>query len=75
MNKIKLNDGNEIPLLGLGTYEIRGEDVSKSIEYAFEAGYRHIDTAKAYYNEEEIGNCFKENFIAERRNIYYQQIR
>ena len=59
MNKIKLNDGNEIPLLGLGTYEIRGEDVSKSIEYAFEAGYRHIDTAKAYYNEEEIGSALK----------------
>ena len=63
MNKIKLNDGNEIPLLGLGTYDIRGEDVNKAIGYAFEAGYRHIDTAKSYYNEEEIGAAIKNNSI------------
>ncbi len=63
MNTIKLNDGNEIPLLGLGTYDIRGEDVNKAIGYAFEAGYRHIDTAKSYYNEEEIGDAIKKQSI------------
>jgi len=63
MNTIKLNDGNEIPLLGLGTYDIRGEDVIKAIGYAFEAGYRHIDTAKSYYNEEEIGDAIKKQSL------------
>lgn len=63
MTTIKLNDGNDIPLLGLGTYEIRGEEVNKAISYALDAGYRHIDTAKSYYNEEEIGTALKKQSI------------
>ena len=55
MNEIKLNDGTKIPTLGLGTYQLLGKDARASVTYALEAGYRHIDTAKAYNNEEEIG--------------------
>ncbi len=63
MNKFKMNDGLEIPLLGLGTYNIRGKDVDSAVSYALEAGYRHFDTAKSYYNEKEIGRAIKNSAI------------
>lgn len=40
-----LNNGVKIPLLGLGTYELQGESLKKSLKYALDAGYRHIGTA------------------------------
>ncbi|KAG6449785.1 hypothetical protein O3G_MSEX006238 [Manduca sexta] len=54
---IALNDGYNIPLLGLGTYGSR-KDIAKmreAVYWAIEAGYRHIDTAALYNNEREIG--------------------
>ena len=50
-SKLTLNNGVEIPVLGLGTLRIQGENLQKAILWAIEAGYRHIDTAKAYGNE------------------------
>jgi diketogulonate reductase-like aldo/keto reductase len=56
----KLNTGYNIPLLGLGTYSITGQDIVKTtINAALAAGYRHIDTAKIYENEREIGDALK----------------
>ncbi|XP_026333799.1 aldo-keto reductase AKR2E4-like [Hyposmocoma kahamanoa] len=55
--KISLNDGNQIPILGLGTYG-SAKDIARmrqAINWAIEAGYRHIDTASLYGNEVEIG--------------------
>jgi diketogulonate reductase-like aldo/keto reductase len=49
-----LNSGNEIPLLGLGTYLSRGEAAVAAVEEALAAGYRLIDTALAYWNEPEV---------------------
>jgi diketogulonate reductase-like aldo/keto reductase len=63
-SKLKLNNGGEIPYLGLGTYDIRGrKEVDKAIHSAFEAGYRLIDTAAAYYNEKEIGEAIKSSGV------------
>uniref|UniRef100_A0A914X0G3 NADP-dependent oxidoreductase domain-containing protein n=1 Tax=Plectus sambesii TaxID=2011161 RepID=A0A914X0G3_9BILA len=57
----KLNSGHEIPLVGFGTYQIKGQEaISVSIDAALGAGYRLIDTAKAYGNEKEIGNALQE---------------
>jgi diketogulonate reductase-like aldo/keto reductase len=53
--KVELNNGIEIPVLGLGTLHARGESVQNAIIWALEAGYRHIDTAKAYRNERDVG--------------------
>ena len=53
---ITLNNGVTIPMLGFGTYQIRGQTVEKIIHWALTAGYRHIDTAMAYSNEKRIGN-------------------
>jgi diketogulonate reductase-like aldo/keto reductase len=58
-SKVKLNNEMEIPWIGLGTYGIHGKDVLRSIENAYEAGYRLIDTAKSYGNEKEIGDALK----------------
>jgi len=54
-SKIRLNNGVEIPVLGLGTSNASGEGAVNAVMCALEAGYRHIDTAKLYKNESEVG--------------------
>lgn len=68
-SKLKLNNGIEIPRLGLGTYNItRKKDVDRAIHSALEAGYRLIDTAAAYYNEREIGEAIKSSTVPRDQN-------
>ena len=63
-SKVKLNNGVAIPYIGFGTYNIVNQkDIKNAIHAAFEAGYRHIDTARMYNNEIEIGNVLKESSI------------
>jgi len=50
-----LNTGDKIPLVGLGTWQSKPNEVKKAVEAALRAGYRHIDTALAYGNEAEVG--------------------
>ncbi len=50
-----LNNGNTIPKLGYGTWMIENADAAKAVATAIEVGYRHIDTAQAYANEEGVG--------------------
>ncbi len=64
-----LNNGVEIPLIGLGTYQMRGYEVEKAVEVALEAGYRHFDTASIYGNEKEIGNTLR-NLGVKREDIF-----
>ncbi len=55
-SSIKMNNGVEIPRLGLGTWQAQQDGTARqAVEWALEAGYRHIDTAAAYGNEEDIG--------------------
>jgi len=69
-SKLKMNNGREIPLLGLGTYlSESGSTVENAIEYALEAGYRHIDTAKFYFNEESVGKAVRNSSLA-REEIF-----
>jgi 2,5-diketo-D-gluconate reductase A len=53
--KLQLNTGDAIPALGFGTYRANGDELKLSLEAAIAAGYRHIDTAQAYQNEEIVG--------------------
>src|SRR6204780_4846978 len=48
-------NGARIPLLGLGTWELRGRTCARVVEQALKLGYRHIDTAQVYENEREVG--------------------
>jgi len=52
---IDLNDGRRIPQLGFGTWKIAEQDAPEKVAFAIKTGYRHIDTAKAYYNEQGVG--------------------
>jgi diketogulonate reductase-like aldo/keto reductase len=55
-----LADGNEIPLLGLGVWQIpNGPECEKAVRWALELGYRHVDTAQAYGNEPSVGRALR----------------
>jgi diketogulonate reductase-like aldo/keto reductase len=60
-----LADGNSIPLLGLGVWQVpNGPECVDAVRWALELGYRHIDTAQAYGNEESVGQGLRESGIA-----------
>jgi 2,5-diketo-D-gluconate reductase A len=61
---ITLNDGQAIPQLGLGVYEIQPRDTVKAVSEALEAGYRHIDTAQMYGNERQVGEAVRASGLA-----------
>ncbi|HTE76151.1 MAG TPA: aldo/keto reductase, partial [Xanthobacteraceae bacterium] len=48
-------NGAKIPLVGLGTWDLRGRTCARIVEAALRLGYRHIDTAEMYDNEREVG--------------------
>jgi diketogulonate reductase-like aldo/keto reductase len=59
-----LADGNELPLLGLGVWQIEdGQVCVDAVRWALELGYRHIDTAQAYGNEESVGRGLRESGV------------
>jgi diketogulonate reductase-like aldo/keto reductase len=59
-----LRDGNEIPLLGLGVWQTRpGRETEDAVRWALELGYRHIDTAQAYGNEESVGKALRDSGV------------
>ena len=55
MKKVKLNNGIEMPVLGYGVYLVGPEECERCVSEAIRTGYRLIDTAQAYYNEEGVG--------------------
>jgi len=69
MVKIKLNNGVEIPVVGLGTFKAKGEEVYNSVLVALREGYRHIDTAAIYGNEAEVGKAIKDSGVP-RKDIF-----
>lgn len=67
--KIQLHDGNQIPQLGLGVWQVSNEQVVSTIREALAAGYRAIDTAAAYDNEEGVGKALRSAGVP-REQIY-----
>ena len=60
----KLNDGNRIPILGFGTYRLAaGNEAEEAVLHALRTGYRLIDTASYYGNEESVGKAIRESGI------------
>ncbi|SFK70418.1 Aldo/keto reductase family protein [Marinilactibacillus piezotolerans] len=56
MKTVKLANGVEVPILGFGTFQITDpQEAEKAVKDAIKAGYRHIDTAQSYMNEEAVG--------------------
>ena len=70
MHSVKLNDGNKIPAVGFGVFLIENNGPTyDAVKNALKAGYRHIDTAAAYFNESDVGKAVKESGIA-REEIF-----
>ena len=64
MEHIKLSNGVKIPQLGYGVYQVTPEECERCVSDALSVGYRMIDTAQAYHNEEGVGNAVKKSGIA-----------
>lgn len=64
MKNIKLNNGVKMPVLGFGVYQIKPEETERVVLEALQTGYRSIDTAAAYNNEEAVGRAIKKSGIA-----------
>ncbi|KAJ5608009.1 Aldo/keto reductase [Penicillium hordei] len=71
--RFKLNTGAEIPALGLGTWQSQPGEVARAVSHAIKVGYRHIDAALCYGNENEVGQGIKEAIdagIVKREDLF-----
>ncbi|MGZ3296492.1 MAG: aldo/keto reductase, partial [Xanthobacteraceae bacterium] len=57
-------NGARIPVIGLGTWDLRGRSCARLVEQALHLGYRHVDTAEMYDNEREVGEGLRASGIA-----------
>lgn len=69
MEYVKLNNGVDMPLVGLGTWDLRGDECAEAVSTALKLGYRLLDTAQMYGNEKEVGQGIKKSGI-EREKIF-----
>ena len=69
MSKTLTKSGLTIPLIGLGTWELRGRKCKKVVRKSLELGYRHIDTAAMYENESEVGSGIVDSGV-DRKEIF-----
>jgi 2,5-diketo-D-gluconate reductase A len=60
---VTLNDGNPIPAVGLGVFQVPPAETEQAVKAALRAGYRHIDTAAAYRNERETGRAIADSDV------------
>ena len=64
MEFAKLADGNQLPMLGLGVWQVQdGATCENAVRWALELGYRHIDTAQAYGNEASVGKALRDSGV------------
>lgn len=69
MEYITLSNGVEMPILGYGVYQVTKEECERCVLDALKAGYRSIDTAQSYFNEEEVGTALQKSGVA-REDIF-----
>lgn len=63
MEYVTLNNGVKMPVLGYGVYQVDAAETERCVLDAIRAGYRHIDTAQAYYNEEGVGSAIEKSGV------------
>ena len=69
MDTVKLNNGVEMPQMGYGVYQVSPAECERCVADALSVGYRMIDTAQAYHNEEGVGNAVRKSGI-DRKEIF-----
>lgn len=69
MEYVKLLNGVEMQILGYGVYQVKKEECERCVLDALKVGYRHIDTAQSYFNEEEVGSAIIKSGV-EREDIF-----
>ena len=69
MKYVTLSNGVKMPQLGYGVYQVNKEECERCVLDALSVGYRHVDTAQSYFNEEEVGNAIEKSGIA-REDIF-----
>ena len=69
MNTVRLNNGVEMPQMGYGVYQVSPAECERCVADALSVGYRMIDTAQAYHNEEGVGNAVRKSNI-DRKEIF-----
>lgn len=69
METVKLHNGVEMPILGYGVYQVTPEECERCVADALRVGYRSIDTAQAYFNEQQVGDAIRKSGIA-REEIF-----
>ena len=63
MEYVTLSNGVKMPILGYGVYQVTKDECERCVLDALEVGYRSIDTAQSYFNEEEVGSAMKKSGI------------
>lgn len=63
MEYVTLSNGVKMPILGYGVYQVTKDECERCVSDALKVGYRHIDTAQAYFNEEEVGAAIAKSGI------------
>ena len=66
---VELRGGGQMPMVGFGTWRLRGRQACESVGYALKAGYRHIDTASMYANEDEVGRGLRASGL-DRQEVF-----
>lgn len=69
MNEIALKNGRKVPLIGFGTWRLNGQQAISAVHTALDLGYRHIDTAAMYGNEDEVGKAIDKSLV-DRRELF-----
>lgn len=69
MMHVTLSNGVKMPQLGYGVYQVTQDECERCVADALEAGYRHIDTAQSYFNEEQVGDAIAESDV-DRGDIF-----
>ena len=67
---LTLTEGARIPLLGFGTWQLKGQDAVRATSAALATGYRHLDTATVYGNEREVGRALADSGVPRDEAAY-----
>ena len=69
MRQVRLNNGVMMPSIGFGVFQIPVNETERIVTDALEAGYRMIDTAASYFNEEQVGNALRHSGL-KREDVF-----